>query len=77
MQYKKISSTIFELRKKYDLCDVLEIDDVKMGRNIELIKARKEFKQKIEQFKLEMSQQVAEADEDLQSIFLPPEFEEP
>lgn len=56
---------------------MLEIDDVKLGRNIELIKARKEFKQKIEQFKLEMSQQVAESDEDLQSIFLPPEFEEP
>lgn len=54
-QYKKIASTIHELRRKYELNEVLEIDDVKMGRNIELIKARKEFQQKTEQFKLEMS----------------------
>ena len=29
--FRKIAKTIAEVKKKYDLCDVLEINEVKMG----------------------------------------------
>lgn len=46
--YKKVAATVTELRKKYDLQEVLDIDECKMGRNIVLIKARKAFRQQNE-----------------------------
>jgi uncharacterized protein YehS (DUF1456 family) len=62
--FKKIAQTIGELRKKYDLSDVLDINECKLGRNIVLLKARKAFNlQKEETFK-SMSQTMVEVEND-------------